>query len=74
MDYRLLPETSFSGQLEDIRDVECWLRTKLSFEIKDEGFEVNTDKIVIVGASAGAHLALLTVLSLSMLRLHMNKC
>jgi acetyl esterase/lipase len=60
MDYRLLPETPLPGQLEDIRDVEPWLRTKLYLKLKDDGISVDTAKIVVVGASAGAHLALLT--------------
>jgi acetyl esterase/lipase len=61
MEYRLLPETPLFGQLEDIRDVEPWLRTKLRFELKADGVEVDAENIVVVGASAGAHLALLTV-------------
>lgn len=62
MDYRLIPETPLSGLLEDIRDVELWLRTKLSLELKDESVKTDGERIVVVGASAGAHLALLTVL------------
>lgn len=63
MDYRLLPETSFGEQLEDVRDMEPWLRNKLQDELKGAGLEVGTDgrKIVVVGGSAGALLALLTV-------------
>ena len=70
MDYRLLPETPLSGQLEDIRDVEPWLRTKLYLKLKDDGISVDTAKIVVVGASAGAHLALLTVHRTSLLTLN----
>lgn len=60
MDYRLLPETSIEGQMEDIRDVEGWLRKNLAREVKEYFSRVQNDKIVVVGASAGAHLALLT--------------
>jgi acetyl esterase/lipase len=61
MDYRLLPETKLKGQMEDIRDVEGWLRNSLAREVKDYFSGVQSDKIIVVGASAGAHLALLTV-------------
>jgi acetyl esterase/lipase len=65
MDYRLLPETPLAGQLEDIRDVEPWLRGQLAPLLKADGFDVEVEngEIVVVGASAGAHLALLTVRS-----------
>jgi acetyl esterase/lipase len=65
IDYRLLPETPLSGQLEDIRDIETWLRHKLSSEIAETAFLVSADNIVVAGGSAGAHLALLTVRQLS---------
>lgn len=61
VDYRLLPETDFKGQLKDIRDVEPWIRNKLAQEIKDQTIEVDVSKVLVCGASAGAHLALLTV-------------
>lgn len=61
MDYRLLPETKLEGQMEDVRDVEGWLRKSLAREVKDYFSGVQSDKIIVVGASAGAHLALLTV-------------
>jgi acetyl esterase/lipase len=66
MDYRLLPETSFGEQLEDVKDIEPWLRNKLQDELKGAGLEVGTDgrEIVVVGESAGGLLALLTVRSL----------
>ncbi|KAH8674371.1 Alpha/Beta hydrolase protein [Tricladium varicosporioides] len=60
MDYRLLPETSLAGQLEDVRDVESWLRYSLPVIFTGPGLVVDGDKIIVVGASAGAHLALLT--------------
>ncbi|THY59447.1 alpha/beta-hydrolase [Aureobasidium pullulans] len=60
-DYRLVPESSFvNGQLEDIRDVETWIKTEMPSKLKDHGFDVQTEQIVVVGGSAGALLALLT--------------
>lgn len=67
MDYRLRPETSLEGQLSDVRDVEGWLRNYLGSETRVSKTEVDSEKIVVVGASAGAHLALLTVGSLFLL-------
>lgn len=65
MDYRLRPETSLEGQLDDVRDVEGWLRGNggLEEELRgmEKGVDVDAERIVVVGASAGAHLALLTV-------------
>jgi acetyl esterase/lipase len=61
MDYRLLPETSLPGQLSDVRDVELWLRNHLQSEVSDPGLRVDGSKIIVVGASAGALLALHTV-------------
>ncbi len=63
IDYRLLPESDFlTGQLEDIRDVEVWLREELPGILTAEvGVETDAQKIVVLGGSAGAHLALLTV-------------
>jgi acetyl esterase/lipase len=70
MDYRLLPETKLEGQLEDIRDVEHWLRNGLGPEVKESFRGIQDDKIIVVGASAGAHLALLTVGLQSILQLY----
>ncbi len=61
MDYRLRPETSLDGQLSDVRDIEGWLRSALGAETRPSQVEVDAENIVVVGASAGAHLALLTV-------------
>lgn len=71
MDYRLLPETAIEGQLEDIRDVEHWLRNRLALEVKMSYAGIQDDRIVVVGASAGAHLALLTVYLLSIVSLQL---
>jgi hypothetical protein len=61
MDYRLLPETSLAGQLEDVRDVESWSRHSLPSILTDPALSVDEDNIVVVGASAGSLLAFLTV-------------
>ena len=61
-DYRLLPESkSVDEQLEDIRDIEPWLRYTLPGIL---GSKREISEIVVAGVSAGAHLALLTVSSL----------
>ncbi|PVH79732.1 alpha/beta-hydrolase [Cadophora sp. DSE1049] len=60
-DYRLLPETPFlGGQLEDVKDVERWLRKTLPLKIESYNLDVDVENIVVVGSSAGALLALLT--------------
>ncbi|EXJ53445.1 uncharacterized protein A1O5_13313 [Cladophialophora psammophila CBS 110553] len=64
IDYRLIPEVNFiTGQLDDVRVVETWLRDKLQSSLADRGVNVtvNTDAIVVAGGSAGAHLASLTM-------------
>jgi acetyl esterase/lipase len=61
MDYRLLPESKLEHQMEDVRDVEGWLRKSLAREVREYFSGIQDDKIIVVGASAGAHLALLIV-------------
>lgn len=63
MDYRFLPESTFEEQCSDVRDMEAWIHTELQQKLEGEGIEVKIDKgrIIVAGASAGAHLALLTV-------------
>ncbi|KIX95109.1 uncharacterized protein Z520_09025 [Fonsecaea multimorphosa CBS 102226] len=63
IDYRLVPEADFvTGQLDDITSVETWIREKLQASLQDRNLQVlvNTDSMIVVGASAGAHLASLT--------------
>lgn len=60
MDYRLLPESSFDEMQEDVRDIEPWLRQRFQAEVAED-VHIDDTKIVVVGASAGALLALLTV-------------
>jgi acetyl esterase/lipase len=63
IDYRLLPESSFLGdQLQDIEDVEPWIRGELPEIMNREGKgKLDGERVVVLGLSAGAHLALLTV-------------
>lgn len=64
IDYRLLPEVDFlTGQLQDIASAEGWIREKFQADLKEAGsrVKVDTDRIVVSGASAGAHLASLVV-------------
>ncbi|KIX95108.1 uncharacterized protein Z520_09024 [Fonsecaea multimorphosa CBS 102226] len=63
IDYRLLPEVDFiTGQLNDVAFVETWIREKLQSCLQDRGVNVtvDTDAIVVLGGSAGSHLASLT--------------
>jgi len=52
-DYRLAPETNILGISQDIQDAYAWLRRD-----GPTRFGVNTDRIVLVGQSAGGYLAL----------------
>jgi len=55
IDYRLAPETNLELIVEDIHDALNWVRSTAS-----EMYDFNTNKLAIVGCSAGAYLALLT--------------
>ena len=61
MNYRLLPETSFAELTEDVKRIETWIKQDLPAEIRKIGVKVDCNKLVVVGGSAGGHLALLTV-------------
>lgn len=62
MDYRLIPESDFvTEQLEDIRDIEGWLRGVLPDILKKQNVEADTDNIIVSGGSAGALLSAFTV-------------
>jgi acetyl esterase/lipase len=59
IDYRLAPETKLPAILTDVRDAIGWVR--------DNGpsvFGADPARVALMGASAGAHLALLTAASL----------
>ncbi len=53
-DYRLAPETKLDEILKDVSDVVIWLREK------NEQFQIDINKIAIVGGSAAGYLALST--------------
>ncbi len=61
INYRLLPESSFTEQKEDVKDVETWIRQRLPGKLERIGVKIDGNKIVVGGGSAGGHLALLTV-------------
>ena len=51
--YRLYPETDIEGMVGDVRRSIAWMKAR------GQAFGVKTDRIVVGGGSAGAHLALL---------------
>ncbi|CAG8959837.1 hypothetical protein HYFRA_00001746 [Hymenoscyphus fraxineus] len=58
MDYRLAPETKLDGMLEDLEAMGKWLLEELPSKLPDTA--IDTSKIVVVGSSVGAVLALST--------------
>jgi acetyl esterase/lipase len=57
VDYRLAPEHPFPGGLHDCEDAALWLLERARSEF-------GTDRLIIGGESAGAHLSVLTLLRL----------
>lgn len=55
VDYRLAPETKLSGILEDVRDIVKWIRKNGKQE-----FNLDVNKIVAAGCSAGGYMAFTT--------------
>jgi len=55
IDYRLAPETKIEWIVEDIQDAISWVRNAAS-----ELYDFNTNKLALVGCSAGAYLSLLS--------------
>jgi acetyl esterase/lipase len=51
--YRLCPETDLCGMLGDAKRAIAWMKAKAG------QYDVNPDRVVIAGGSAGGHLALL---------------
>lgn len=54
-DYRLAPETKLDGIIEDIQDAYRWVRTK-----GPKLFEIDPNRIAVIGSSAGGYLTLMT--------------
>lgn len=52
--HRLAPETDITGMVQDVKRAIVWMKEQAS------RFDINPDRIVVGGGSAGAHLALLT--------------
>jgi acetyl esterase/lipase len=55
IDYRLAPETKLPGILDDVRDAFAWIRSE-----GPKAFGARTDRIVVLGGSAGGYLTLCT--------------
>jgi acetyl esterase/lipase len=55
IDYRLAPETKLTGILEDVRDAFAWIRSEGA-----KHFGARTDRIAVLGGSAGGYLTLCT--------------
>ncbi|MFD0717213.1 alpha/beta hydrolase [Paenibacillus sp. GCM10027626] len=53
-DYRLAPETKLEQIVEDLQDAMEWVRATAI-----PAFQFNSDKIAVIGSSAGAYLSLL---------------
>lgn len=55
IDYRLAPETKLKEIIEDLRDAYTWIRTK-----GPNLFQIDPDRIAVIGHSAGGYLTLMT--------------
>jgi acetyl esterase/lipase len=55
MEYRLAPPPNGRAALSDVRCAMAWLKK----DAKAEGFDIGMDRLVLLGRSAGGHLALL---------------
>jgi acetyl esterase/lipase len=53
IDYRLAPETKLAAILDDVRDAFAWIRSE-----GPAAFQARTDRIAVLGSSAGGYLAL----------------
>lgn len=55
IDYRLAPETKLPEITQDIKDALTWVRSEFKTI-----YEINSDKVAVVGHSAGGYLSLLS--------------
>jgi acetyl esterase/lipase len=62
-EYRLSPQVSlYDGPIQDAKDVLAWSQEKLPGLLKEAtGIEVDGQRVVTMGHSAGGFLALITV-------------
>ena len=60
-DYRLLPEATLKQQFDDVRATEHWVRSKLPELLAAQGMNIRKDAVIVGGASAGGHLAMMVV-------------
>ncbi|KAH5404703.1 hypothetical protein HBI32_163190 [Parastagonospora nodorum] len=59
VDYRLVPEVNvLEGPFSDVRDAYFWIQTKLSAITSKLGISIDTSRVVSIGWSTGAHLAM----------------
>ncbi|KAG9187871.1 hypothetical protein G6011_05742 [Alternaria panax] len=59
VDYRLVPEVNvIEGPFSDVRDAYVWIQTKLSTIMSRHGIPIDVTRIVSIGWSTGAHLAM----------------
>ena len=61
LDYRLCPEINLiDGPMSDVRDALSWARSDLPTIARQFGFNVDTQRIAVIGWSSGGHLAMST--------------
>lgn len=61
--YRLFPESSLQDAVDDVNDALLWVRDSLRQCVSDEiPFDIDVDKIMVAGDSAGGYMALLVAL------------
>lgn len=65
-DYRLLPEADGEQILDDMVDFWAWLGRDLPSIIQENGIEVDMDRVLVSGESAGGYLALQIALSFNL--------
>ena len=61
IDYRLCPEINIiDGPIQDVCDAYAWVQNGLQAVVKGKGILVDEKRIVVIGWSTGAHLAMTT--------------
>ncbi|MBE0451475.1 MAG: alpha/beta hydrolase, partial [Clostridia bacterium] len=54
IDYRLAPETKLDEIVEDVRDAVKWIQSRTA-----EWYDMDTERLIFLGSSAGGYLSLL---------------